>query len=49
MNEIDSKNLAPMVFFPMLRNVVSEKEREAVAWSLYSRKARPRKAIVGRA
>jgi len=27
MNEIDSKNLAPMVFFPMLRNAVSEKEQ----------------------
>ena len=27
MKETDSENLAPMVFFPTLRNVVSEKEQ----------------------
>jgi len=27
MNETDSENLAPMVFFPTLRNAVSEKEQ----------------------
>lgn len=27
MNGTDSKNLAPMVFFPTLRNAVSEKEQ----------------------
>jgi len=30
MNDTDSKNLALMVFFPTLRNAVSERSSEAV-------------------